>query len=456
MKELSSIFFKRFNLAEKVAFLLSIVCFILTFSTSYYADLRSLTIWSINIWETLLVEKNIFLFYSYTAENILNLPHTYMGCDLLVCIPWAIWNFPLWLIQHFTNISILQTPFLLIYSKLFLLLLTGGCFKKIIQIGKLFIDDIKHIYMCAFLFLSSFFILNSVGYYGQNDILIIYITLLAIHSLLVGKWKVFLLFSAISISFEPYFIFAYIALILFKEKKIHYICLYLISGISIYILQKIPFWSAPMYQESMAAGPTSEIINMFFENIISITPYSISLFITSIIFLYLLIYFDDTFDIQKEKILYYTFISFSCFFIFVRHESYRPLYLFVFLYLIMIIKPKYLRINLLMETLATFTLMIFYLFHADNFFNSNWMIIPFSRNDNIILKTIVQNYISAPAPHLFSSCFFICMITLLVINHPKFKYKNNTLTMEPERFLIPLRSLLITIPYFIVLVMSYL
>lgn len=454
MKKFSNVL--NFSIWDKSAIALSIAILILASMTSYFPDLESLTVWSLNIWDTLFVEKNPFMFYAYTAQNIHGAGHSLMGCDILVCIPWAIWNLPLWLIQHFCHLSVLEHPLMLFYSKAFLLFLVIGCYFELNKIGELLVkNNKKHVSLCSFLFVTSFFTLSSVGYFGQNDIMIVYITMLAIRFLLCEKWKTFLFLSALSIAFEPFFAFSYLAIIFYKEKRFHYILLYIISGFSLFFLQKALFWNAPMYQESLASGPTVALLYLMLENQISVTPYTIALFPFSLIVLYLLSYLDDDNTTNKQKILYYNLAGFCCYFLFVRVESYRPLYLFAFIYLLIIIKPTYFRINLILESIATFSIMLLHFFNDTFFFNAYWLILP-NRNENstLLLRDALDEIPTLPA-NIFSTSYLICIITLLIINHPRFNINNSVLTMKTERYLLLLRNLIITLPYILTVILQY-
>lgn len=450
----------KFNLStisawDKIAILLSLIILFLTTITTNYDDSNSLTIWSLNVWDSIFIEKNIFSFYSYTAQNIYGLKHAMIGCDILVCIPWAIWNLPLWLIKHFANLSVLDYPLMLFYAKAFLLLLAFGCQAEIIKIGKLFSCEKRNLYLCSTLFVTSFFTLNSVGYFGQNDIMIVYLTLLAVRHLLLKKWKSFLLLSALSIAFEPFFAFSYIAIILFKEKRLHYILLYLFSGFSFFLLQKILFWNAPMYQESLSYGPSSVIVMLLTENLFPLTPYMVVMFFLALFSLYLWIYLDDNTLLHNEKLIYYTLAGFACYFLFVRVESYRPVYLFVFIYLIMAIKPQYFRINLILEMIATISIMLQHFYTDPYFFNASWMVLP-NKNENApqLLYDAWDGIPTLP-PNIFPTCYLICIIAILIINHPKFNVTNKTITMEKERYLILLRSIIFTLPYILIVLLQY-
>ena len=68
-------FFKTidFTIWDKIAVLISLTTLLFASFVSKYADSNSLTVWSLNIWDSIFIKKDIFMFYSYTAENIYGL-----------------------------------------------------------------------------------------------------------------------------------------------------------------------------------------------------------------------------------------------------------------------------------------------------------------------------------------------------------------------------------------------
>ena len=64
--------------------------------TSAYVDMRSLTIWSTNVWDVTL-DSNIRHLYEYTAQNVNQIQHAKMGSELFSVLPWSVWNLPMFL-----------------------------------------------------------------------------------------------------------------------------------------------------------------------------------------------------------------------------------------------------------------------------------------------------------------------------------------------------------------------
>lgn len=448
-------FYKNLRKEYKAAFFISMILLFCTAATSYYADLRSLTVWSLNIWDNLYFTGNPLDFYEFSAQNINNAPHAKVGSDILIYIPWAIWNLPIWILHRFFNLPVMEHPVMLFYSKCFLLFLIVCCFVVIQKIGKLFSAGTEQISCSIFLFITGFFTLVSTAYIGQNDILVIFVLLLGIYALLDGRWRTFLFWSALSIAFKPYFIFPYIAIILLKEKRIHYIALYGLSGMSIYMLQKLPFLNEPMYVESVLDGPTKLIIHMFFENVINLTPHMVSVFVVSLLTVYVLAYFDDGGQETNQKVIYYSTLSYICFFLFIRYESYRPLYLFTFMTLIIMIKPVYYRINLLIETVTTACLMYYYLYNGSCFFDGLYLELPFAHESVVSLSAFAKSIIPTSYNYLCMSVMLLALVIFAVINHPKFHIQTKALTMKEEPYIVVLRSCLFAAPYLAAVALRY-
>lgn len=439
--------YKELKTEYKIAYIFSILLFLLTFISSYYMDLKSLTIWTVNVWDTIYETKNLMNFYAYSAQNIFNLNHAMVGSDFLIYLPWAIWNFPIWILQRFYGLNITENPLMLLYSKCFLILLVIFMYNMVKKIAKLLTNDTSNIAKTLMLFISSFFVLTGIAYVGQNDILVILAILYALYNLLKDNTKKFVIWSALSIAFKPFFIFSYFALILLREKKIPRIALYSISGVSIYFLQKIPFLWAPMYKESLSYGPTTSAFGLMLKSTFDISPVGISVFVLSLLITYLLAYLDNYENRSKEKYIYYCTLPFICFFAFTNFEYYRPIYLFTLFYLLMLLKPKYRRINLWLETISTGCLIIYFMAGDSLFYNANYLYLPFKKINFPTLNAFFQTYLPNIGQKAFMSVFVFCMMLMAIINHPRFTSRNSVLIMKEERYLIVLRSILFALPF---------
>ncbi len=428
------------------------ITFLLTFFLFLYTDLTSLTVWTINVWDNLYETHNFRSFYQFSAMNLFELDHAMVGSDFLIYIPWAIWNFPLWIIQKFFNYPAAYHAFPQLWSKVFLVLMFGLCIiplKRISNILENSMEDIRHkLFRVILLSSTSFFTVTSLAYAGQNDIMAIFPFLMAFSFLLEGKDKKFYVWAALSIAFKPFFVFSYVAIILLKEKNLLRILAKVAIGFSIYFLQKVPFINAYQYKESLAYGPTAGGIKLLLQATIDIPPAGASLFFLTLGALYLAIYFMD-FEPVEDRALYLTYSATApliIFFMFTRYEAYRPFYLVPMLYLLMMFKPEYSRLNLLLETVSTGCLMAFYLLDDVLFYNPNYIWAKSQWVDYPSVSGFLAEKLPGFGYSLFAACYTLCMALILMINHPKFKSENKVLRMEEEKWLLPVRSMIYAAP----------
>ncbi len=446
---------KPLEVEYKIAYIFFVVLFILAALTCYYMDLKTLSVWSINVWDTLYETKNILNYYAYSAQNFYNLNHAMVGSDFLIYLPWAIWNLPIWVLQRFFGLTILEHKLLLLYSKcflIFLLILTCILIKKI---GNLITGNTKDIAKSFVLFFSSFFVLTGIAYIGQNDILVILIMLLSLYNFMKKEMVKFVLWAALSIALKPFFIFSYIALVLLKEKRVFRVLLYSLFGMSFYLVQKVPFLSAPMYKESISYGPTGNVLGLLLDASFAISPVGISVFVLSLLIVYVMAYLDNAKSDINGKTIYYCTLPFICFFAFTNFESYRPIYLFTLFYLLMLAKPQYRRINLWLETISTGCLMVYYMVSDLLFYNGNYIYLPFINNTSTTIHQFFTKNLPSAGLSAFMALFVFCLILMALINHPKFKSQNPVLLVKEERYLILLRGFLLSIPLLFAVILKY-
>ena len=95
------------------------------FTTFKYSDFEMMTVWSIDFWD-LLFEGRLLEFYPYTSLRIRMREELVAVCtgNYLWLIPWAIWNLPVWIFHKVTGTIKVTGFFSLMWSKLFLIMLT--------------------------------------------------------------------------------------------------------------------------------------------------------------------------------------------------------------------------------------------------------------------------------------------------------------------------------------------
>lgn len=430
----------------RFAFLFSSIFFIIAFTLFYYTDLKSLTVWTVNFWDTLAESGNFRNFYEYSARNLYGLDHAMVGSDILIYLPWAVWNLPIWALQRFAGLTIVNHFWMLLYSKLFLLVVFAGVSYLIYRIAELLTTEKEAADRAFFLSATSFFTVTAIAYIGQNDVMVIAAFLAGVYELLRGNKKRFLLWAAVSIAFKPFFIFSFVALILLYEKNLIKAVLSTLCGCSLFVLQKLLFWGAPLYAQSLNYGPTKGAVKLLLQAVLEIPPAGVSLFFLGLGIVWLLAYFQPGEEKRKEYVLYFTVAPLVVFFLFTRYESYRPFYLVPFLYLLMMTKPAYARTNLLLETVGTGALMYFYLMDDILFYSPKYIMIP---NGEVAAPSISQWLLERLPGYGFpvtTAVFVLCMIAILIINHPAFHWENQVLKQKEEPWLVFVRTALFAFP----------
>lgn len=438
----------------RVAFLFSSVVFLISFVLFYYMDLKSLTVWTTNLWDTIAETGSFRNFYAYSARNQYGLLHEMVGSDILIYLPWAVWNLPIWALQRFGGFIIVENFWMLLYSKLFLLLVFGVVLYLTKKIAGLLSTEKETADRVLFLSATSLFTMTSIAYIGQNDVLVIAAFLAGIYELLRGNKKRFLLWAAVSVAFKPFFAFSLVALILLYEKNLLKAALSVVGGCSLYVLQKLLFLGAPVYAESMSYGPTKGAFGLLLQAKLEIPPAGVSLFALGIGAVWLLAYFRDKEKQPKEYTVYFAAAPLIVLFVFTRYESYRPFYLVPLLYLLMALKPAYARVNLLLETAATGALLYFYLLGDTLFYNPNYIFIPQGGAGAPSISEWLLARLPGYGFPVTTAVFVLAMGMILVINHPAFRVENEVLTRKEEPWLVFVRSALYALPVFAAVILK--
>lgn len=318
-----------------------------------YEDFKTLTIWSINILDCI-ADGQLYEFYEVVNENRYGIYHEYFGYSYLAILPWAIWNIPIWIMQRFFGMTILDSTFMLLWSHLFLILLVGIIVYFSNKIVRIFVDDSNVTAWNTYMIITYPFIFIGVILAGQSDIIAVTVAVIAVYYLLKDKQWAFLLLMSMSILVKPFFIFAYIAVILLIEKDIIKIALKMAAGLVPTFLFSFIYSNAPLYQKSVDAGYGSEIIEKTLQNGIAANiTYTAPFVIIGLIVIYFCAYcinYDKSKN-SKYYIIYMMVAPMFVYFCFSNYEFYRLIYMAPFLMILVAINRKIYRLNVILETI---------------------------------------------------------------------------------------------------------
>lgn len=331
-------------------------CFLLAFGmmlTYKYWDGKSLTVWSTALLDCI-YDGRLYDFYDivHLNQNIYGSMHEYCGYNYLILVPWAIWNIPIWILQRFSGLWVVEHTLMMVWSQMFLVFMLGVTVLYSRKIMDYFGVDHYTKAWSSYLIVTCPFTFLGIFVSGQSDIIVIAVAVIAIYYLLQEKRAIFLLLMAYSISAKPFFIFALIAVILLVEKNVIKIVLQLGISVMPMMLFDHIYKNAPLYQESISAGTSNSIIEKTIANCIAATGGTASLVIMGLVAIYFVAYcirYDRNNVEKKHYVIYMMVAPMAVYFAFAHYEFYRRIYLIPFLIILMAIHRKFWIINLILE-----------------------------------------------------------------------------------------------------------
>lgn len=397
--------------------------------TFTYVDLKSLTIWSTNVWDVLFYGR-FQDFYAYSALNLHDVPHQFMGGDMIAILPWAVWNFPIWAIQNFFHIEIIKSPWLMLWSKLFLVAAYAVLMRYVYKLALLIVgkENKNKAMTTVFLSASSLYFFTGIGYGGQNDIIFLLPAVMGIYALLKEDAKPWLFYvcTAFSITVKPFFVFPYVAILLLCDKRISRILLRILYGFSGLILSRIVFSTFPFYKESIASGPTEKVIGRLFDRGIQTGFGHTSIFLLGLAALYLWCYLSKPENRKKmiSCVIYSSTAAFMLLVLTTYSEFYRAIVLAPFVPLMMLSSRETFNLSAILDTLMSILIQFSFWFNEFSSYKPTQIqpIYPFPK-----IAPSARQYIDPLAfleenvPYLrpaFAAGVVACGAALLLLCHP--------------------------------------
>ena len=427
-------------------------------------DTQSLTIWSTNLWDVI-ADGKFRDYYAYTAQNIYHVHHSHMGSELMSVLPWSIWNLPIWIIQRFFGKPIMGSALMLAYSKLFLVGVTVVMTVFTKKITYLITHDRYKSVLAMFLTASSTFIYLTVSYSGQNDIIMMTASVIAVYYLLKNKHGMFLLWSAIAIAIKPFFILPFVAVLLLAEKSLWKIPVKALIAVSGLVLQKLLFNGAPGYKESMEFGPAKDMLKQMFAANLNTSFGGVSFLAIALVLIYLYAY---TRDFKKDDYadpnsnvgkyaVYLIAVTYTAYVMFSPFSYYRVATIVPFIYIVMVQNRTMALYNGLLDIAMQFALMMKFVLRGSILFRGDFMnksvaqrffgynvrykgSDPYCGIDHYLFQ---RNDLIEKLQPMFSGVAVVAAVLLLVFNHPEEKIKLKISGDRHVRVLLWVRMLII-------------
>ena len=206
-----------------------------------FGDGKSLTAYSVEVWDSIF-SGNLLNIPEFYHENIRNAPNAgigFSGANFLISLPWAIWNFPLWLTHPLMeNSNVLTTP-CLIWSKCFLMFCSVLAGMRCYRIVYALTSDKGKGQLAAIFFWGSGTLALSIGYSMQDEIIYILLFLFALQYVIQGKSVLSVAFLILTNTLCPFMILPSLVIIIFRYKNIFTILLITIASLIPYVLFSI-------------------------------------------------------------------------------------------------------------------------------------------------------------------------------------------------------------------------
>lgn len=343
------------NIPTKRLWLLFLILPIISYSIYLYTDVCDTTMHGLSVWYTIFEGYSICDFYSMPYPLMENPPYPYY--DFFIYIIFAIWDFPLFIFEKITLISFMDLYITRLYAKsiiLVFLILAIGQIKRLAY--KVSSDKMK-VGWTLFTFVFSTMLIQTVFIIGGYDIISLFFTLAGVNAYLEDKDRKFIFWFACAIACKLFALWIFIPLVLLREKRIRYIVLYGISGMSLIMIPRILFKLHEMMYGKITIlsdyGPGDasnfSLINTFlWSGEAPLTLHSIPL----VFFLYFILWvwcWFNTRKLSEVEIIYICLIGISIFFLSAETYPYWIVLVSPYVAILTCYHSNILKMNLFLE-----------------------------------------------------------------------------------------------------------
>lgn len=416
------------------------IVFLFFFCCYLYSDICATTASGVNLWNCIL-EGNFTNFYAseYSGVKGSYIPNGVGGgaYDLFLYVVFALYNFPLWVVEKVTGSSFLNFYFGRVYMKGLLLLftvLTALIIKKVIL---LLTNNKKLSNWATFLFLVSELLVTTIAVIGGYDIIAVFFSTAGLYFYLKNEDKKFLLFFAMAIACKLFALWIFIPLLLLRRKNVLRIFADICLGLSIVIIPKILI-STVSYGNGVIAH--ANIINnkIFCGNSGPISFGNIPLFFVATFVIWWICWKKA--KVTQYEIIYYCTISMATFFLFSQTYPYWIVLLTPYIAMLIALNSHNIKDNILLESIFSFGYILYNACIVRHCFNLNLIVymlkparFPVSGEFDYVdygfssFMTKISTAIGIDIEHiasLFLTCFAVGLILFLIKNRPQ-QYTDN-------------------------------
>lgn len=418
------------------------VILLLLFYSYYYADFYETGLEGVRFWDILFSGQ---IRHFYTQVFLIGKTQYIPLYDFPMYIVFAVWNFPLWIVQKVSSTDIYHSIPCLMWMKSMLLFWLVLFLKEFSQVISLVCGSNKDKSATAevnipektgegcVLFLTSSFFMTGIVVLGQYDIISMTFMMAGLRAYLKGDDRRFVLWFAIAAPFKYFSILAFIPLILLEEKKIHRILLRIVEV----LIPVLFFWIAVPYGRpelvpgctfsgsSSGTNVAKPVFDAFYvRGSIAFGTLFVYFFAWTVFLILCYAYkpVKRTFDTA----VYVCFMAYMIQFTFGYSHPYWLILMAPFMILLILQNEDRRYLNLLLETIGTAAMTVAQIMYYNWCFNSNIVNLSFWKNilpDGVtgmtdwfglsdalalyISDDRLQEYVSGAALSIYAACILI-------------------------------------------------
>lgn len=344
------------------------------FSSTCFLDIIITSRHAINIWNALF-EGKILQFYSYNLdlEYLPGYSFTYSALyNIVEYIIFAIYDFPLWVIEKITGINTLGTVSGILYAKtIVLVFLAGTAYVTGKVCDTLFLTE-KQKKLVISLLLTSAFTFTTVYSMGQYDIILLFFVMNGVWGCLIGDNKKFLISFMIAVPLKMFALLIFIPILLLKEKRVFEIIRKTLIVLSIYCVTTILYMYTDAVGMEEASSGQMELINRIFYNNINLSMEPVSIFIICMFVLciscYVIRFSEETIG---DWIIWISFLSMLVLCVTVPVHPQWCILLVPFMAILTVTREERVTALLLIELIGTLSLSISLYIYYNNTASAN-------------------------------------------------------------------------------------
>lgn len=444
ISELSRTARGRWILAGCAVYLLLSLIFFYSF---IYNDIIETMRMGIDVWYSLFDGQLNYFYARRTPVDAIAYPKTVQGVyDFPIYIVFALWNFPLWIAENFFDVDVFRSPLCLMWGKTLLLLASVLIMGALYQLCRTLEVDEKNSLFAVILFLTSNFFMSSIIMMSAYDIVVLYFAILGIDHYFRGDMKKFTVCFMCAIPLKFFALLIFIPLVLLREKRIWKIAAYLVASVLPILVFRFFIPCRAVFDDPSSAAlsitnifRSTELSNLAFLYTLTYEwTTSLSRIYLSLAFwgvLYLICYFYKPGSEEKIKKwgIYICFLTFANLFVTCMTHPYWIMLLVPFTVILMAMNSQYGYVNLVLETVMTWGMLLAQMFKFSWCFGSAivagmfWPSILGKKEEFIgytVLNVLKRLDMEGAQGYLIGAgctAFFGCLLLFAAVNFPGWK-----------------------------------